>query len=130
MLPLDAIRLALRSIAAQRMRSALTLLGIAVRFSVSRRSLAAANNLAVGAELQVGQALTIPGQTAAAVAPVAPAAASAAAAATGGRTHTVASGDTIITIAVQYGLDWQELLRINGLQPDSLIQIGQVIRLD
>jgi LysM repeat protein len=107
-----------------------TLLGIAVRFSVSRRSLAAANNLAVGAELQVGQALTIPGQTAAAVAPVAPAAASAAAAATGGRTHTVASGDTIITIAVQYGLDWQELLRINGLQPDSLIQIGQVIRLD
>ncbi len=47
-----------------------------------------------------------------------------------GRTHTVASGDTIITIAVEYDLDWQELLRINGLQPDSLIQIGQVIRLE
>ena len=106
-----------------------TLLGIAVRFSVSRRSLAAANNLAVGDPLQVGQVLTIPGQTAAA-APAAPATTAAATAATGGRTHTVASGDTIISIAVQYGLDWQELLRINGLQPDSLIQIGQVIRLE
>ncbi len=106
-----------------------TLLGIAVRFSVSRRSLAAANGLAVGDQPQVGQVLTIPGQTAAAALLATPATAPAPAAA-GGRTHTVASGDTIITIAVQYGLDWQELLRINGLQPDSLIQIGQVIRLE
>jgi LysM repeat protein len=105
-----------------------TLLGIAVRFSISRRSLAAANGLAVGEQVQVGQVLTIPGQAAVAAPVTAPVAA--AGATGGGRTHTVASGDTIITIAVQYGLDWQELLRLNGLQPDSLIQIGQVIRLD
>ena len=102
-----------------------SLLGIAVRFSVSRRALAAANGLADGAQLQVGQVLAIPGGAAA---PAATAIATAATA--GGRTHTVADGDTIISIAVEYDLDWQELLRVNGLAPDSLIQIGQVIRLE
>jgi LysM repeat protein len=43
--------------------------------------------------------------------------------------HTVAEGDTIITIALEYNLDWQELLELNGLQPDSLIAVGQEIRL-
>ena len=106
-----------------------TLLGIAVRFSISRRSLAAANGLTDGAQLQVGQVLTIPAQTTVATAPTSSPAA-VPATTTGGRTHTVATGDTIISIAVQYDLDWQELLRINGLGPDSLIQIGQVIRLE
>jgi lipoprotein NlpD len=77
--------------------------------------------------LQVGQVLTIPGVGAAPIAAAAPTVSPATAS---GRTHTVAEGDTIISIAVQYDLDWQELLRINGLAPDSLIQIGQVIRLD
>jgi LysM repeat protein len=45
------------------------------------------------------------------------------------KVYTVAEGDTIITIALKYNLDWQDLLELNGLQPDSLIQIGQVIRL-
>jgi LysM repeat protein len=45
------------------------------------------------------------------------------------RTHTVASGDTIIGIALQYNLDWQALLTLNGLKPDSILQIGQQIRL-
>jgi LysM repeat protein len=115
-----------------------TLLGIAVRFSISRRTLAVANGLADGTQPQVGQVLTIPGQattatavaTSAAAVPSTTSAATAGAVAGSGRTHTVASGDTIITIAVEYDLDWQELLRINGLQPDSLIQIGQVIRLE
>ena len=43
--------------------------------------------------------------------------------------HTVAEGDTIITIALEYNLDWQELLALNGLGPDSLLQLGQEIRL-
>lgn len=53
----------------------------------------------------------------------------AAAPATAARTHTIASGDTIITIALQYNLDWLELLEINGLKSDSILQIGQQIRL-
>jgi len=47
----------------------------------------------------------------------------------GARFYTVASGDTIITIALANNLDWQELLALNGLTPDSLLQIGQQIRL-
>jgi LysM repeat protein len=53
----------------------------------------------------------------------------ASAAATGPSVHTVAEGETIITIALAYNLDWQELLALNGLQPDSLIRVGQEIRL-
>jgi LysM repeat protein len=46
-----------------------------------------------------------------------------------GRFYTVESGDTIITIALANGVDWQELLKLNGLQEDSFLQIGQKIRL-
>ena len=48
---------------------------------------------------------------------------------TGASTYTVAEGDTIITIALAHNLDWQELLALNDLQPDSVIQVGQEIRL-
>ncbi len=41
----------------------------------------------------------------------------------------MAEGDTIITIALAHNLDWQELLALNDLQPDSVIQVGQKIRL-
>ncbi len=51
------------------------------------------------------------------------------AAGTGASTYTVAEGDTIITIALANNLDWQELLALNDLQPDSVIQVGQKIRL-
>ena len=54
---------------------------------------------------------------------------STAATANGSSVYTIAEGDTIVTIALEYNLDWQELLELNGLQPDSLIQIGQEIRL-
>ena len=53
----------------------------------------------------------------------------AAGAAAGPNTYTVAEGDTIITIALANNLDWQELLALNNLQPDSVIQVGQKIRL-
>lgn len=49
--------------------------------------------------------------------------------ASGPAVHTVAEGDTIITIALEYNLDWQELLALNGLGPDSILQLGQEIQL-
>lgn len=49
--------------------------------------------------------------------------------ATGGDTYTVVSGDTIFSIAVAHGLNWQELLKLNGMTEQSLLQIGQTIRL-
>jgi LysM repeat protein len=39
------------------------------------------------------------------------------------------SGDTIFGIATQYGLNWQALLTLNGLSENSVIQIGQQIKL-
>jgi LysM repeat protein len=72
--------------------------------------------------LQIGQALVIP-----ASAPQ-PAANPAFVPATPS-TYTVAPGDTIISIALRFDLDWQALLRRNGLGESSTLQIGQVIQL-
>ncbi|WP_246165431.1 lytic transglycosylase domain-containing protein [Arthrobacter yangruifuii] len=44
-------------------------------------------------------------------------------------THRIVSGDTVISIAVQYGLSPDELLRVNNLQPTSLIFAGDDLRL-
>lgn len=43
--------------------------------------------------------------------------------------HIVQPGETIISIAVRHGVDWQQLLSINGLNEQSLLQLGQEIRL-
>ena len=46
------------------------------------------------------------------------------------RYYTVESGDTIISIALANNVDWQEVLRLNGMTETSLLQIGQKIRLN
>ena len=119
-----------------------TLLAIAVRNNVNWRTLAAANGLGENDRIVVGQVLKIPaagatvttGTTAspATATPTtdAPAPTTATGATGAGRTHTVAAGDTIISIAVKYGIDWQKLLQINGLTANSIIQVGQQIRLE
>ena len=43
--------------------------------------------------------------------------------------HTVQKGDTLFSIAFNYGLDYRELAELNGIQDPNLIQIGQQIRL-
>jgi lipoprotein NlpD len=43
--------------------------------------------------------------------------------------HSVESGDTVYGIALEYGVDWEELLRMNGLDEDSLLQLGQELKL-
>jgi len=43
--------------------------------------------------------------------------------------HTVASGETLSSIAAQYNLDWRALLRLNELDADAVLQIGQEIRI-
>ena len=40
-------------------------------------------------------------------------------------THRIVSGDTVSSIAAQYGLDLNEVLRANNLQPDSVIYAGK-----
>ncbi len=43
--------------------------------------------------------------------------------------YTVAPGDTVFSIAMAHGLDWQKLLSLNGLTENSLLQLGQQLRL-
>lgn len=124
-----------------------TLSGIAVRFGLDWTVLAAANNMAEDDFLQIGQVLQIPG-AAGSVARVQSAAAQqddaggtaagnasvaaptpAPSATAGMRVHVVAAGDTIFAIALANGLDWQALLRLNGLEEDAILQIGQRVQL-
>lgn len=39
--------------------------------------------------------------------------------------HTVDAGDTLISIALAYGVTLDQLLTLNDLQPEALLQIGQ-----
>lgn len=93
-----------------------TLSRIAARFGISWQELARANGLSENDILAVGSTLVVPQATGAA-------------SGTPARTHIVANGDTIIAIAQRYGVDWRELLRINGLSETSLLRVGQTIRL-
>lgn len=43
--------------------------------------------------------------------------------------HTVQKGDTLYSIAFNYGYDYRELAEMNGIQDPGVIQIGQQIRL-
>jgi LysM repeat protein len=113
-----------------------TLYAIALRNNTTWQALAAANGLAENALIRVGQVLVLPGTSTATTTTqtttVAPTPTSATPA-TGGTTtgaqyHTVVAGDTVISIAIQYGVDWQALLQLNGMTRESLLQIGQRLR--
>lgn len=120
-----------------------TLSLIAGRYGLDWRQLAEVNQLSNPNVIEVGQVLRLPGAQGSGVAPAVTAVvtpttttvvtntATTAPAATGGvRVHTVAAGETIIAIAARYGLNWRQLLQLNGLQADSIIQVGQQIRLE
>jgi lipoprotein NlpD len=42
-------------------------------------------------------------------------------------THTVQRGDTLVSIALQYGLDYRELAAWNGITNPAQIRVGQVL---
>ncbi len=47
----------------------------------------------------------------------------------GGLEYTVQPGDTLLGIAIRYGLDWQDIAIANNLGEDDLLQIGQVLHI-
>jgi LysM repeat protein len=102
-----------------------TLLGIALAHDLAWETLAEANGLDEESFLQIGQDLVIPGSLQL----------FADRAATGGalppstRTHRIEAGDTVFALALRYEIDWQELLRINGLNEASILQPGQELLL-
>lgn len=96
-----------------------TVSGIAARFGVSPASVLAANGLTAQSIIYPGQRLAIPGKSAPAALPSAPRAGQ------GATHHTIASGDTVTSIAQQHGVSVAALLSANGLSQNSTIYAGQ-----
>ncbi|MFN3981962.1 MAG: LysM peptidoglycan-binding domain-containing protein, partial [Caldilinea sp.] len=98
-----------------------TALAIALSHKVSLQDLYRANNLTDRDYLQIGQVLMIPGagdtETVNTESGAAPAQ----------KSYTVRTGDTVFAIALRLGVDWQEMLRVNGLTERSLLQPGQTL---
>ena len=96
-----------------------TALAIALSHGIGLQDLYLSNNLDDQSYLQIGQLLAIPKAVGSAEVPAAPTAP------TLQRTYRVQTGDTVFAIALRHGVDWQEMLRVNGLDEQSLLQPGQ-----
>ena len=103
-----------------------TLADIAELYEISWQELAAANNLDGDSFLRIGQQLEIPG---AVQAPVTTQESAQQESVTPPQYHTVIEGDTMISIALQYDLDWEDLLDLNNMDEDSLLTLDQEIQL-
>lgn len=104
-----------------------TLLGVAVRYGLDWKRVAAINGLSENSLLQIGQVIRLPGAGDPAPGIGGPAAVDIPAdLAT--RDYVVRSGDTLVTIAARHDADWQTLAAINGLSEQSVLQIGQALK--
>lgn len=103
-----------------------TFMGIARRYGVSFTALLNANPGLDPDRLRPDQVLRIPAAGGAAAAPASPAPRTAPAARTPARTHTVAQGETLWSIARRYGVAPEQLRTANRL-PDDTIRVGQTL---
>jgi len=104
-----------------------TLLGIAIRHGLDWQDIAIANNLSEDDLLQIGETVRLPsiggiggpaGEEAAEVVAVA-----------GKQRYTIVAGDTLSTIALRYGVTWQEIAAANSMGEYDLLNVGQEIAL-
>jgi len=103
-----------------------TLVDIAQIYNITWQELADANGLGEDSVLEIGQELRVPRTVQAAPLENQN---RATAAADSPEEYTVQAGDTIISIAVKFGLDWDTLLQLNGLTESTLLELDQKIRL-
>ncbi len=102
-----------------------TLVGIAAIYGLTWEEVAAENGLREFSVISVGKEIRIPGTVKRATPPVdetvpeppKP------------ETHTVANGETVISIAARYGMGWKELLDLNKLTESSILSLGQELRI-
>ncbi len=91
-----------------------TLLGIALKYDVSTKSLMQANNISNASKVRAGQVLKIPAGTTSTVAKKAKP-----------KTYIVKSGDTYWGIARKYDLSTSELLALNKKTNSSKLRAGE-----
>ncbi|MFW6097854.1 MAG: LysM peptidoglycan-binding domain-containing protein [Chloroflexota bacterium] len=101
-----------------------TLYAIAGRFGTTVDAIVAANGISNPNVIHVGQVLTIPGEGGDAppppegTPPPSPE----------GGTYTVSPGDTLSSIARQFGTTWQEIAALNNISNPNVIHVGQVLQ--
>jgi LysM repeat protein/predicted esterase len=88
-----------------------TLLGIAHRFNIAVKALAAENGITKATPIRIGQKLTIPSSAESVKTPT--------------RIHIVASGNTLGSIAKRYGVPVEKLREENRLHAGDPLKIGQ-----
>lgn len=105
-----------------KVRSGETLGGIARRYGVSVRELAAANGLGSKTTIRIGQTLNIPAATTSAGSPSSKQGSPAAP-----RKHVVRAGETLSGIAKKYGVTVARIAQANGINQKKPIRIGQTL---
>ncbi|MEP7287249.1 MAG: LysM peptidoglycan-binding domain-containing protein [Chloroflexota bacterium] len=100
-----------------------TLTSIASRYKTTVETLIALNNLKDGDALYIGQVLKLPGSGAGLTSAAQPQTPSAPG------TYTVQRGDTLTSIANQYGISVDQLMIANKLTDPSLVRIGQILKI-
>jgi LysM repeat protein len=96
-----------------------TLLAIGLRYGLPWERIAEANGLNERSLLQIGQTLRIPG-SGAPIAPPIPDVET--------EEYTVQPNDTLYTIALRRDLYWDEVAAVNGFTENTVLQIGQNIK--
>lgn len=91
-----------------------TLTRVAARYGLSVSQLAIANGLSRDAWIYAGQQLVIPDHAAIEAVPV-----------PSGSTYVVQRGDTLMSIAMRYGVTVRELASLNGLYWNAWVYVGQ-----
>lgn len=109
-----------------------TLWSISARYSVSWQDLARLNRMGENSILAIGATLEIPASAGAVGAEAntdnAPESVPESAAPQA-RTYTVVAGDTLWRIAAFHSVDWYELMAVNGFGENTILSIGQVVRI-
>jgi LysM repeat protein len=94
---------------------------IARKFGVDAEDIIAANNLLPPFNLEVGQELIIPGSGSTSNPAQTPVA--------GGTTYTVVAGDSVYSIATQYGVEVQAVIEANGLVFPYTLYPGDILQI-
>ena len=108
-----------------------TLASIADRFNVSVDDIVTANNITNPDVISIGQQFVIPtgsgGGTGTGTAAGASASGATGTTSADGSTYTVASGDTLASIANRFNVDLDDLVAANNIENQDVISVGQVL---